>query len=529
MRGIRDASMIRALCCGIVLTVSAGAVAQTALYVAPMGSDKNSGTRPSAPLRKITTALNRAKAGTTVYLRGGTYSEIVATSVQGTPGHWVTLTNYPGEQPVLSGAAFYHPNDTSHDVLLTLNSPSYVRVVGITVQDLESFTYDGALLFIHGGGDHVEVRDCHFTHTIGTFGRAISVAADVPTPLTNLVIDSNLVENTHAWNGEALTLTGNVQGFEITSNEVKTADSIAIDMKGGYDDGAGAGALNYVRQGLVQHNIVHDNIGDGTTHDPNDPNYTNIGAGAGIYVDGGREITIDSNLVYNNDDGIDVGGEQVQGPSSEITISNNIVYNNGFDGISVGVIPSHCNTPTTCGTASHITVVDNTLVNNGTNGLFGTPASLVLGVITHATIQNNIVVASDSGSFIGDQTQGMQNQPDPHFSLDWNLYFSPTSAATADFHLYGNNYPTFAAFQSQTEREQHGLNADPLLADVGNSDFSLLAGSPAIDAANPNNYPATDYNGITRPQGANADIGALERVPDCMARKRRGHLSRPKN
>jgi hypothetical protein len=50
------------------------------------------------------------------------------------------------------------------------------------------------------------------------------------------------------------------------------------------------------------------------------------------------------------------------------------------------------------------------------------------------------------------------------------------------------------------------------LADNGGPTWThaLLAGSPAIDAANPATSPATDQRGIARPQGAGPDIGAYE-------------------
>jgi VCBS repeat-containing protein len=62
------------------------------------------------------------------------------------------------------------------------------------------------------------------------------------------------------------------------------------------------------------------------------------------------------------------------------------------------------------------------------------------------------------------------------------------------------------------------LNVDPLLGPLANNGGptqtrALLAGSPAIDAANTATSPATDQRGVARPQGPAADIGAYELAP----------------
>jgi uncharacterized protein YcfL len=62
------------------------------------------------------------------------------------------------------------------------------------------------------------------------------------------------------------------------------------------------------------------------------------------------------------------------------------------------------------------------------------------------------------------------------------------------------------------------LDEDPLLGPLqDNGGFTqtmaLGAGSPAIDAADDTNCPATDQRGVTRPQGAGCDIGAYEYKP----------------
>jgi hypothetical protein len=62
------------------------------------------------------------------------------------------------------------------------------------------------------------------------------------------------------------------------------------------------------------------------------------------------------------------------------------------------------------------------------------------------------------------------------------------------------------------------LTSDPLLGPLQNNGgltqtMALLPGSPAIDAGDDANCPATDQRGVTRPQGSHCDIGAYEFVP----------------
>lgn len=56
----------------------------------------------------------------------------------------------------------------------------------------------------------------------------------------------------------------------------------------------------------------------------------------------------------------------------------------------------------------------------------------------------------------------------------------------------------------------NNIAGDPLFTDAAGSDFSLLAGSPAIDAGTSEGAPDIDILGVTRPQGTGVDIGAYE-------------------
>jgi hypothetical protein len=80
----------------------------TGLYVSPNGNDNNAGTI-SAPFKSITKAQSVASSGTTVYLRGGTYSGF---AIAGSDSNYnfvhnitksgITYAAYPGETPVFN-------------------------------------------------------------------------------------------------------------------------------------------------------------------------------------------------------------------------------------------------------------------------------------------------------------------------------------------------------------------------------------------------------------------------------------------
>ncbi|MDB4959588.1 MAG: hypothetical protein JWO36_7157, partial [Myxococcales bacterium] len=57
------------------------------------------------------------------------------------------------------------------------------------------------------------------------------------------------------------------------------------------------------------------------------------------------------------------------------------------------------------------------------------------------------------------------------------------------------------------------IGVNPQLKDPSNSDYHLVLGSPAVDAANTTVVDAIDFEGLARPQGLRNDIGAFEFKP----------------
>lgn len=64
--------------------------------------------------------------------------------------------------------------------------------------------------------------------------------------------------------------------------------------------------------------------------------------------------------------------------------------------------------------------------------------------------------------------------------------------------------PGLPSDQRNTDPMLHSINDDPVPAAVP------MVGSPAIDMGDPASCPARDQRGVTRPQGARCDVGAVE-------------------
>ncbi|HEY0009530.1 MAG TPA: DUF1565 domain-containing protein, partial [Tepidisphaeraceae bacterium] len=79
------------------------AEAASTYYVAPTGSDNNPGTALDAPLKSIQKAVDAAKPGDTILIRGGTYRETISPSQSGTAKAPITIRSYEKEPVVVSG------------------------------------------------------------------------------------------------------------------------------------------------------------------------------------------------------------------------------------------------------------------------------------------------------------------------------------------------------------------------------------------------------------------------------------------
>src|SRR5207249_4243243 len=141
-----------------------------------------------------------------------------------------------------------------------------------------------------------------------------------------------------------------------------------------------------------------------------------------------------------------------------------------------------------------------TIVNNSAD-------SDINGTGDGGGIARNSGIVSFTNTLIGANADPGGQAPDcagALVSMGYNL-IQDTAGCTVGGSVTGNvvgQSPRLGALQQ---------NGGPTLT------HALLAGSPALNAANPSNCPPTDQRGVARPEGAACDIGAYEAVSAPIA------------
>ena len=261
---------------------------------------------------------------------------------------------------------------------------------------------------------------------------------------------------------------------------------------------AGGGILNFGGSTSINRSSISDNVVEIT--------------GGGIWSYQPLVIidsTVSGNTIQTNGDG---AGIAIYGES--VTVQNSTISGNT---IAVG------------GTGGGIYMVGGTdwLIEISTNSTISGNSAAQGGGIYNATGRfsvRNVTIANNSASQAGGGIYNMDTEGTEEDNtlfnfanaiLDDNL---PTNCnPNGPFASSGNNIDSDGSCNLQGEGDQSGINPQlGLLADNGGptETHALLAGSPAINHANPNNCPLFDQRGVLR--GAACDIGAFEYIPEYI-------------
>ena len=479
-------------------------------YVSKTGSDSNSGTEAS-PWLTIQKAANSALQGSTVNIKAGTYNEKVNVNVSGSAATgYTTFQNYGTDAVILDGTGLSVSGDAA---MLNIDSKSYIRIKGLQVCNLKTST-KGAVpmgIFITGTAGNIEIRNNYIHHIANTAAIATGgngrdahglavYGTSGTTPITNLLIDGNEVAFCTLGSSESMVVNGNVDTFQITNNLVHDNDNIGIDCIG--FEGT-APANDQARNGLVQGNTVYNITSLGNPSYPAGETCAD-----GIYVDGGRDIVIERNVVHHVDIGIEVASEHSGKTTTGVTVRNNLIYKCSYTGLAFGGYS------TSVGSTANCSFTGNTLIQNDTNNSW--TGDILIQQSHDNVVKNNIIYTSSQNIPV---TNPFGTTSAYNNTFDYNLYFTPGGANNSTWNWKNKDYANFAAYKTASGQDAHSIFANPLFVNLALFDIHLQDASPAVDGGDSAYVPATgekDLFGNTRLSGICVDIGVSESGGDTQ-------------
>jgi len=561
-----NAGVLHATLLGLLLILAQSLAAQVgaAYYVSTSGNDRNPGTF-ALPWATLQHAANSAKPGDTVYVFGGVYHESVNFPQSGTAPAPITFENYPGQTAVIDGTGVSCCSSNGVQGLINIVNKSYITISGFEIRNYttsnENDTPTG--VWITGSGTGIKIlnnRVHRITTTSEKNGNAfgISVYGTSKAPITQLLINGNDVYDLRTGNSESVNVDGNVTHFAITNNLVHDNDNIGIDAIG--YEGVGPVGYDEAMYGEISGNTIYNisgitNPGEGNSYDAD-----------GLYCDGCAYVTVERNVIFQVDYGIETtsenqvcqsngtewsGGNTGSGTAAKgkfpcygryVTVRNNIFYKANSCGNSIGgyAAATREGGPSNGGGSSyHDVFVNNTLYDNGTqagNNNEGTPSGefqiqFQVGSAQGNIYENNVLYVGAPNIWINSFVSCSSSYPCPPATLNWNLYNSDAGYLEGTSILWAgvSGYESFAKWQSISGEDANSLNTDPLFVNLEGTppNFSTIPSSPTVGAGgtslpcsvgwcdpngtSPNSiYGSTDFLGNPRRRGSKIDIGAFE-------------------
>jgi len=344
-----------------------------------------------------------------------------------------------------------------------------------------------------GGGlyafaDTITLTNNIITGNSAAWGGGGDLHASFPGTIT---LTNNIITGNSAYHGGGV-YADNVDGIiALTSNTIT----------GNSADSHGGGVYVWADIVTLTSNTITGNSADNS--------------GGGVYADNVNGIiALTSNTITGNSADRGGGGIYTEEVYGIVTLTNNIITgNSAYHG--GGVYADNVD--------GIVTLTNNTITGNsadrGGGGIY-THNRIYYGIttLTNNTITNNSA-ANGGGTYI---------------SLDWsgaianisnNIIWNNTADAEGnDLYIYNNGIVNL--FSNDFDQSAEGIyieipftidptnlnNEAPLFVDPVNNDYRIQAGSPCVNAGDPNapELPAADFEGDPRVVGAAPDIGADE-------------------
>jgi hypothetical protein len=460
------------------LKASAQSTQKATYYVSLQGRDSNPGTY-SQPWRTINYAVSAnspVKAGDTILVQAGTYTEIITLGKSGNwSGHIKLKAN--GNVILRDPDSFY--GSFGEGVIQSAGKGFWIidgfRIentswAGIALRDAKNMIIQNNHTYQTGASGIIILPATYYNGgELEITSRNIKVLKNTVERANWRWTDNSSTEGTQ----EALSIWG-VDGFEVANNTLKEGNREGIDAKVGS------------RNGSIHHNIVtRQALASGT--------YKGYRGGPAIYIDGNRatsfNIDIYNNTVYaNTADGIVIADEDPNiGDVYDIRVYNNVIYGNGMLGVNggAGIIVSR--------NVRNVEIVNNTVAKN-VQALVIDGYAFTGGYKPHGIKVNNNILSN---------------------STYRNAYIAAASNISLHHNLFTNSFPSL--YEQGSEVQSMSAWSNNKVPSVGFVDlnankFRLLSTSPAINAGTLDNtsYIKFDRDYKSRIRGASIDIGAYE-------------------
>ena len=457
-------------------------------YVSTAGSNGNPGTL-ALPWQTIQYAYNNATPGSTVYIKQGIYAGSLYMNTSGTVGNYITFTRFGSDMVVIDGGS----TNTQVELLNIVNQ-SYVKIIGLQFKNAMGNFSKG--LVIRGSSHHIEISQNTFENinfstdptaivNAGKNANALLVYGDNATnTITDVILDGNTITNCRTGFSEALTVNGNVSVFQVKNNVIHDITNIGIDIAGHFG-ACPDPLLDQARNGQVFGNLVYNCR-------------SSYAVSAGIYVDGGKDVVVERNTVYQSGRGFEIGCENVGKTATNVVVRDNFAYLNDEAGIGIGGYSY----PLLSGKVVNCSVLNNSLYGNATLG--NGNGELLIEYTEGCVIQNNIFSATNNRLLVATlNSMGLD--------LNYNLWNTTGNATNATVDFNGTIYSNFAAYKAGTGKDANSIFANPNY--LANNNLRISSNSPAINKGNPAFTAAmgeTDYDGEPRVQLSRVDMGADE-------------------
>ncbi|MFC3525140.1 hypothetical protein CHL76_02560 [Marinococcus halophilus] len=392
--------------CGMLPFSSESGKTAEGIFVAPSGSDNQSGTI-DAPYKSVQKAVDTASAGDTIYLRKGTYRENVKMNHQGEEHLPIIIRPFKDEDVQLK--------TESKEPFFSLKDTEYITIKKFTFYQEK----EASVIVSSGETRSLQILDNRFRSSQGAkekSGSAVRISSPNADSIhEDIVISGNTVER---WKySPAFSLVGNVNSFTISHNHFEKASGTSLDLQ------AVSGEVNgrVPSRGNVKNNTINSS---GRSSEP------------GIAVQGAHNIVFSHNTIHGGSVGTLVRNTSFA-DTEDLSFKNNVWRDQTSAGTAL--IQGPAERP-----ISRVSFSENVWKN--AHGSRGSAQLRIQSSIRHLNVMNNEFKGNTFKGFYIDATEDISN----YVTLKDNSF---PSSSSAEWKWEGHKFRDLFTFQQYIEQE----------------------------------------------------------------------------